>query len=70
MTDRTKPLWQPIDEAPLYADVLMAGKPNGHLRWKYGVGSVIDLEGTRIVIDWGWAFPPTLYQEIVEPVTQ
>jgi len=64
MTDQTQK-WFPIDKAPEGEELLMAAKPKGHLRWKYGVGSFVPIY--HVLGDWPWTFPPTHFQRIVAP---
>ena len=59
-------IWQPIEEAPEGEALLMAAKPDGHLRWKYGIGLYIPIY--HVLCDWPWAFSPTHFQRIVAPI--
>ena len=57
--------WLPISDAPEDEEVLMAAKPPGHVRWKFGVGSV----AMGVIYDWPWSFAPTHFQRIKEPMS-
>lgn len=64
--DEIVPGWQPIETAPNSTDILLSAKPEGDLRWKYGVGHYIAYFGGRVLADWDWMFPPS-HWKLLEP---
>jgi hypothetical protein len=57
--------WLPVEQAPFDECLLLAARPAGHLRWKYGVGTY---GANHILWDWwAWGFSPTHFQRIKAP---